>query len=105
MFAEDAPNPPGHLSEEAQRLWRRVAHEYVLETHGYELLTAAFEAWDRARQARQTLDRDGLTVTDRYGQVKPHPCVQIERDSRNQFRQMLRELALDPEPDDTRPPR
>lgn len=34
MFADDVPNPPGHLSEEAQRLWRELASEYVLETHG-----------------------------------------------------------------------
>jgi hypothetical protein len=33
----------------------------------------------RGEQARELLDAEGLTVTDRYGQVKPHPAAGIEQ--------------------------
>lgn len=66
--------------------------------HHLRLLRLACEAWDRTQQARETLDRDGLTVPTGDGGLKAHPCIGIERDSRLAFARLLRELDLDAEP-------
>src|SRR5689334_5701530 len=106
MTAETLPAPPDHLSDRAADLWREIVEEYVLVPHQLELLRRACEAADRADEARQLLEAEGLTITDRYGQVKPHPAANIERDSRLAEARLLRELALSPaDPDDLRPPR
>lgn len=57
------------------------------------------------RQAQAQLADDGLTTVDRYGGVKAHPAVVIERDSRTAFLRAMRELGLDLEaPATSRPP-
>jgi P27 family predicted phage terminase small subunit len=97
---------PDHLSKRAQGLWQAIVSGYVLAPHQLELLRRACEASDRADEARDLLREEGLTVTDRYGQTKPHPAANIERDSRLAEARLIRELALAPEePEDSRPPR
>jgi hypothetical protein len=56
--------------------------------------------------AREVLDKDGLTYTDRFGAPRARPEVAIERDSRIAFARLVRELALDVEapPEPSRPP-
>lgn len=98
--------PPAHLAPETAAWWRAVLTEYALEAHHLRLLRLACEAWDRCQQARETLDRDGLTTQTETGGLKTHPCVGIERDARLAFARLLRELDLDAEmpPDRARPP-
>lgn len=101
-----AKQAPRHLSTRSGRFYRRIVKDYALEAHHEELLRRCCEAMDRADEARELLEADGLTVTDRYGQVKPHPCVNIERDARLHVARLLRELDLEGEPSpDPRPPR
>ena len=101
------PKPPKHLLSGSKAWWRLVARDYALSDHQYRLLTAAAESWDRKEAAREAIERDGLTFTSKYGEVRPHPAVAIERDSRLAFARLVRELALADveEPSDTRPPR
>lgn len=107
MTESELPAPPDHLSERAAGLWVDVVEGYDLAPHQVELLQRACEASDRADEARDLLAADGLVVTDRYGQVKPHPAAAIERDSRIAEARLLRELALEPgsPEEDPRPPR
>jgi P27 family predicted phage terminase small subunit len=77
--------------------FRSVVKDFVLEEHHLRLLTLACRAWDRAEQARQLIEAEGLTTRDRYGTAKAHPAVAIERDCRTQFARMVRELDLDTE--------
>ncbi len=96
---------PKHLKPATRKWWEHVCENYDLEQHRIKLLTLAGEAWDRGTQAREALKQHGLTFTTRYGEVRPRPEVQIERDSRIGFARLLRELNLDVEqPDDSRPP-
>jgi hypothetical protein len=44
------------------------------------------------------LERDGLVVVDDRKNVRAHPCVTIEKDSRIAFARLVRELDLDVEP-------
>ena len=100
---DDAP-APSHLVRSAE-LWRSVVADFVLDTHQLELLLRLCEASDLADLARQQVAAEGLTTTDRYGQVKAHPAVNIERDARIAVARLVRELRLEDAPDEARPPR
>ena len=101
------PKAPQHLASDTRQWWRAVVAEYVLEDHHVRLLTLAAETWDRCQQAREILDREGLTYTDRFGQPRARPENAVERDSRIAFARLLRELDLDVDPPEerARPPR
>ena len=99
------PQAPDHLSRRARAFWRSIVADYALENHQLELLRRTCEAMDRADEAREQIASEGMTTTDRYGQVKPHPCVNIERDARLAIARLLREMSLDVgDPDASRPP-
>ena len=91
----NTPEAPAHLRPETALWWRSVLADYELEEHHLRLLHLACEAWDRGQQARERLDRDGLTIPTGDGGLKAHPCVAIERDARIGFARLVRELDLD----------
>ncbi len=95
---------PAHLREGTRLWWRSVTSTYELEEHHVRLLTAAAEAWDRLQEARERVQADGAYLTDRFGQIRAHPALAVERDSRIAFARILRELDLDAEPPSSRPP-
>jgi P27 family predicted phage terminase small subunit len=105
MPARNSPKPPDHLRQPTAEWWRSVCESYELEGHHERLLTLAAEAYDRGQQAREILDRDGLTVATADGGIKAHPCIGVERDARIAFARLTRELDLDAAPaPDTGPP-
>jgi P27 family predicted phage terminase small subunit len=98
--------PPPGISAESRRWWQRVRDEYGIgDPGGLMILASACEAFDRMRQAQRRLKREGLTVTDRFGQRKAHPLTLVERDSRASMLSALRQLNLDIEPLRDRPGR
>ena len=50
----------------------------ALEPHHVRLLTLAYEAYDSAQEARETVEREGKTYIDRSDQPKPRPEVAIQ---------------------------
>ena len=86
---------PQHLEKETRKFWREILKSYELEEHHKKILTLACKAWDRANEAREVLDEQGITYVDRFDQPKSRPEVDIERKSRNDFRLLVRELGLD----------
>ncbi len=93
---------PRHLSPPARRLFADVLAIYVLEPHHVQVFTKSLEAFDRAEQARDVIDADGLMVTSRLGERKPHPLLSVERDSRAAFMAGVKQLGLDIEPPTSR---
>src|SRR4051812_8331849 len=91
------PTAPRHLSEPARRLYADVLARYVLEAHHLAILTKALEAFDRAEAARVIVERDGLLVATRFGEVKASPAIAIERDARAAFMAGIKQLGLDVE--------
>lgn len=90
---------PRHLTREAKRIWRDLIEEYAInDVAGLKILRVALESFDRCQKARDVIDNDGMTVTDRYGQTKPHPLLASERDSRAAFLAGLKALNFDIEP-------
>lgn len=99
-----APRVPVHLSAPMRRWWAQVARTYELEPHHLLILTAAAESHDLMVRARELIDRDGLTFTDKHGQPRARPEVQIEHHAKIAFARLLRELALDVSVDAPRGP-
>ncbi|MEX2141610.1 MAG: P27 family phage terminase small subunit [Pirellulales bacterium] len=94
--------PPEHLAAAGSRFWAAVVSEYDLEPHAAEVLRAACEQLDRASAARAIIDAEGLTTVDRFGQVKPHPAVGIEKEAHLAFMRLRRELNVDTPPAESR---
>lgn len=91
--------PPKHLSSIARKLWRDTcASHTVIDPNQFALLRAACESFDRANEAREILAREGLTVTDRFGQQKAHPCAAVERDAKASMIAAFRALNFAPPP-------
>lgn len=100
-----ASRAPGHLSAPQKRLWLHVAGTWDLEQHQLRLLTLMCEALDRGEQAREAVKSDGAYLPDRFGQLKPHPALAVERDARIAVARLARELNLEPPASESRPPR
>lgn len=91
--------PPKHLSGEAKKLWRDLVSEYSIDdAGGLAILKTGLEAYDRATAARLEIDREGMSIVDRFGAKKPHPLIPAERDARGQWLAALKQLNLDIEP-------
>ncbi len=101
---------PQHLSEASQALFVRIRDDYSLagDDAALTLLRLAFEAVDRCEQARLRIATDGAYLPNRFGELRPHAALAIERDSRLSAARLLRELGLSPDEaslNDNRPPR
>ena len=92
------PKAPKHLRPATKRWFNHVATEWTLEQHHIKLLIVAAETWDRLVQAREVIDREGLTYQNRFGEPRARPEISIERDSRLAFLRAIRELDLDVDP-------
>jgi len=53
------------------------------------------EAHQRARECREAILREGMTVVGRDGQAKVHPLLAVERDARQAFLSAVRTLGLE----------
>ena len=94
------------MSVEARSWWRKLSREYeISDEAGRLLLLMSLEAFDRLRGAQRAIKKDGVSVKDRWGQVKPHPLLTTERDARAQMLMALKQLNLDVEPLRDRPGR
>lgn len=90
---------PKDISAEAKQWWDRIVSEYGIDDDaGLLLLQTALEAFDRMRQCQKAIRKDGAQVKDRFDQLKPHPLLNVERDSRSQMLAALKQLNLDLEP-------
>lgn len=90
---------PTDLSPTTRRWAQRVFDHYrlVRDSTEHRLLVEAARALDRAQEAREVLNRAGLTITNARGQVAAHPAAAIERDSRTLFARLVRDLNLQSE--------
>jgi P27 family predicted phage terminase small subunit len=97
---------PKHLKAATRRWWLSVVTDWDLEQHHTRLLTLAGECWDRCQEAREQIQREGLTVPTKAGGPRLHPCVRVEQEARIAFARLIRELDLDIQTpaDSKRPP-
>jgi|SRR6516162_3321500 P27 family predicted phage terminase small subunit len=88
--------PPKHLGDQEKQIWRDVFADFELPTKaGLHVLTSALEAHQRARECREAISDEGLTVEGRDGQLRPHPLLAAERDARAAWLSGIRILGLE----------
>ena len=93
------PKPPSDLSKEAKKKWKALQEEYgIVDEAGLTFLSSGCRFYDRMRTAQQTVLKEGQTVSDRFGQVKPHPCCIVEKDAAASMLRCFKALNLDIEP-------
>jgi hypothetical protein len=88
----DGPAPVV-LTGERAKLWRDVRARFVLEPASENILRNACEALERSAQAAAQVSAEGATFRDRFGAVRAHPAVAIERDFRGLAARQLEKLA------------
>lgn len=99
------PKPPKHLGTEGRRLWRGVLREFeIADTHDLKILAEACACADRIDAARQEIENKGAYFIDRWNQPKPHPAHGVEQTNKTLLARLLRELNLDIQPPESRPP-
>jgi P27 family predicted phage terminase small subunit len=88
--------PPDHLGEPERDIWKHVLGDYDLSTEtAFAVLTTALEAHQRAREAGETVLREGMQVAGRDGQAKVHPLLAVERDARAAWLAAVKQLGLE----------
>jgi phage terminase small subunit len=96
---------PNFLKTEGRKFWRGVLSEYeITETHDLKLLAEASSCADRIFEARAEIEKSGPYFIDRWKQPKPHPAHAIENANKILFARLLRELNLDVQMPESRPP-
>jgi P27 family predicted phage terminase small subunit len=100
---EHPPEPPSILGERGRDLWARVLVDYELAAAELAVLEAACASYDRLHEAQATLNRDGLTVLDRYDAPKAHPMTAVVRDATTLLARCLRQLDVDLDDEMPRP--
>jgi Phage terminase, small subunit len=87
---------PGHLAKEEAELYAKIVRAYGLHDEvSQTILTEACSSLQRARLAREAINRDGVSYKDRFGQPKPHPLCSVERDARAAALAAFRQLNLE----------
>jgi len=66
----------------------------VEDQAGQAVLAVACRATDRAEAARVAVAKDGMSVRDRFRQIRPHPLLAVERGARAQVLAALKQLSL-----------
>jgi hypothetical protein len=88
---------PTHLGAEGTALWERLRADYTIEdAAGLALLRSVCECRERITEMRARIAKDGPLQPDRWGVLKAHPGLAIERDSRVAMTAALRALRLAP---------
>jgi len=86
--------PPKHLSERSQQLWREVVPERISPGR-LVTIQSALEALDRATGARDIIEREGLTVeSERSGLSHLHPLLKVESEAASRFERLWLKLNL-----------
>ena len=87
---------PAHLERPERELWKQIISQYQIhDAGGKKILEIALFAHQRARQARELIDEEGMVFLDRFQQKKCHPLCSVERDARAQFLSALKLLNLE----------
>ena len=100
------PKAPPGIGKIGSGFWKKSLNEYELsEAHDLERLAMACKCLDDECQAEKRVKADGMFITNRYGSVIEHPACKTIRDTRLLFVKIIRELGLDLQNQDSRPPR
>jgi Phage terminase, small subunit len=87
---------PAHLNAPEAALYGDIVKSYGLrDTASLKILEEACASLQRARLAREQIEREGMTFLDTKNQPKMHPCCAVERDARHAALAAFRQLNLE----------
>lgn len=96
----EAPEPPEHLSEQAQAEWRRLAPIVAAQNtltqadlRGFEILCDTLAA---IVEAQKVIAAEGLTIVTARGGVRSHPAIKTLESARAHAIRMLNDYGLTP---------
>lgn len=89
MTADNLPQPPGHLADDVQAVWRELVAAAGADAH--RIVGPDLEAYAgqvaRLRDAQRRLAAEGVIIEDsKTGQPVPHPALAIERAAQVEIR-------------------
>ena len=84
------------ISAAGKKLKQSILSEFdISDRGGLEILDRAIESFCRMKAAEKIIDKEGLTVLNRFGEVREHPALSTERKARAQFLLAIKQLNLD----------
>jgi phage terminase small subunit len=89
-----AKRSPAHLHPAEAVIWRAILAEWNCTGASLVVLELALAAAARAREAREILEADGLTIRGRDGQVMVHPMISAERAASRAFLAALKAMGI-----------
>lgn len=90
------PKTTHKLSNEAQSWLEKIVEENeIRDEAGLLIAQTAMESFDRMRAAQKTIDKEGMTFKDRFGQIRINPATAVERDAKSSMLHALKQLNLD----------
>ena len=85
-----------NIRPEAKRAAHKLIDEYnITDSGGLELIKSFAAAMTTELNCADQIDSEGLTIIDRFSQMKCHPLLPTLRDSRAQKLAALKGLNLD----------
>ena len=94
--AVELPDPPRHLSREAQAMWTELTSEWVLAGDSLPLLRAGLENWDSYQLHRKAALKKPTITNKTTGSVRANPSHKMAIDALREFRMCFRALGLEP---------
>jgi hypothetical protein len=85
---------PSHLKVPGRKWAKKISEMLNVSEGESDAIIMAAECINRMASAREQIDRDGVTVNDRFGIPKCHPAVIVERDQKVLFLQICRSLKI-----------
>jgi hypothetical protein len=86
--------PNKHWRIEVVRFWKELHAEFSFERDSVEILRVALDSYHDFLVARDEILKDGVTITSPSGQMRQHPCWQVERYARESFLRYMRALGI-----------
>jgi hypothetical protein len=97
---------PAGLGLRGRNFWKKIVSEYELETHHKELLFQAARCLDDILDAEKAIEKHGSRYfKDRYNQHRELPACSDIKQLRGLFQRLVREIGLDVNVSESRPPR
>jgi len=85
---------PEHIKDSGRKWLKTVLAEYEFTGSELNLLFVAASCIDRLQEIREQIASEGLTVPDRFGQMKAHPLLSAERDNRLVLSRLCNQLKI-----------
>ena len=79
---------------QVRKFFRAVVQKFDLESFELEIFYGCCDNLNRFHEAKEILDKDGITFTTTSGQIKKHPATELERQGWMSFLAGMKQLKF-----------